>query len=109
MSLYRQDGTLRYSGQMTGHRKEGWGTEYCPKGKSTYVGNWQQGKRHGHGTHTVFYPQSQRPCQRYTGLYLRNLITMFGNYSQKPHIKKIEGGPKGLLSEVVFLLEVFDV
>ena len=34
---------------------------------------------------------------------------MFGNYSQKPHIKKIEGGPKGLLSEVVFLLEVFDV
>ena len=69
VSLYRQDGTLRYSGQMTGHRKEGWGTEYCPKGKSTYVGNWQQGKRHGHGTHTVFYPQSQRPCQRYTGLY----------------------------------------
>ena len=44
VSLYRQDGTLRYSGQMTGHRKEGWGTEYCPKGKVTYVGNWQQGR-----------------------------------------------------------------
>ena len=44
VSLYRNDGSLRYSGQMIGHKKDGWGTEFCTKGKAIYVGNWQKGR-----------------------------------------------------------------
>ena len=65
VSLYRNDGSLRYSGQMVGHQKEGWGTEFGTGGKIIYVGNWRKGKRHGHGTHTEY--KQNKPCKRYVG------------------------------------------
>ena len=57
----------RYSGQMIGHSKEGWGTAFCKEGNVIYEGDWHQGKRHGHGTHMSL--QSGKLVQRYTGNY----------------------------------------
>ena len=46
VSLYRNNGSLRYSGQMVGHQKEGWGTEYNVSGQVLYSGNWQKDRIH---------------------------------------------------------------
>ena len=50
-SVYRQDGTLEYSGEWKQNRKHGMGTLYHKDGTTVqYKGVWKDGLEHGPGT-----------------------------------------------------------
>jgi len=48
-SLYWEDGTLMYSGDMVDGVPHGFGTWYYPDGKTAYEGEWRDGRMHGEG------------------------------------------------------------